>query len=473
MLNQPADIIKRDFELALDGRVWLRGLVVVGLLLLSFATTYVVAPYWLLLAVYGSLGGVLMIGFLRWPSLGLIVASLAGMIVPWRGPSGLNASMLLVALLLGLWLLDLAVQRREVRLLRSQTIVPMMAFVAVSLLSFGVGQLSWFSFAQPAPMGAQLGGLAIILLSAGTYVLAATHLGDRTWLRRLTWCFLVVAFIAVTGRSILPALGFPTRSLFQPMGSVFFVWLIALAMSQALYNKDLHAGWRLALGFVVCVVLYNQLYLKFADKSGWFPVLVAIVAIVGLRSWRVGLLLILVAALTLPYLSSRVVATDEYSIATRFDALLIMFQLIKISPLWGLGFANYYWYTPLFPIRGYAVSFNSHNNYVDIVAQTGLVGLICFLLFFFQVGWLALRLHRNARAGFDRAFVLGAFGGLAGMAVAAMLGDWVLPFFYNIGMDGFRSSMLGWVFLGGLLALDSANGKTSQAVQGESSVPGA
>jgi O-antigen ligase len=221
------------------------------------------------------------------------------------------------------------------------------------------------------------------------------------------------------------------------------------------------------------MALYNLLFLKFADKSGWLPVVVAIGALVGLRSWRVGLLLIVVAAVTLPYLSSRVVSTDEYSIATRFDAWVIMFQLIKVSPLWGLGFANYYWYTPLFPIRGYAVSFNSHNNYVDIVAQTGLIGLICFLLFYFQVGRLALRLHRDARPGFDRAFVLGTFGGLAGMAVAAMLGDWVLPFFYNIGMDGFRSSMLGWLFLGGLLALDSANGKTSQAALGESSVPAA
>jgi O-antigen ligase len=119
-----------------------------------------------------------------------------------------------------------------------------------------------------------------------------------------------------------------------------------------------------------------------------------------------------------------------------------------------LGFANYYWYTPLFPIRGYAVSFNSHNNYVDIVAQTGIVGLACFLLFLWELGRLAWRLRERAPAGFTQAYVCGAFGGLAGMVVVGLLGDWVLPFFYNIGLNGFRSSMLGWLFLGGLIVID-------------------
>jgi O-antigen ligase len=131
-----------------------------------------------------------------------------------------------------------------------------------------------------------------------------------------------------------------------------------------------------------------------------------------------------------------------------------MAQIIKASPIWGLGFANYYWYTPLFPIRGYAVSFNSHNNYVDIVAQTGLVGLVCVLWFFGEAGTLCSRLRDQVPTGFARAFVYGAMGGLAGTIVLAMLGDWVLPFVYNIGLFGFRTSILAWLFLGGLVSLE-------------------
>jgi hypothetical protein len=40
------------------------------------------------------------------------------------------------------------------------------------------------------------------------------------------------------------------------------------------------------------------------------------------------------------------------------------------------------------------------------------------------------------------------------MVATGMMGDWVLPFFYNVGLSGFRSSMLGWLFLGGLVSLE-------------------
>ncbi|HET9905176.1 MAG TPA: O-antigen ligase family protein, partial [Anaerolineales bacterium] len=206
-------------------------------------------------------------------------------------------------------------------------------------------------------------------------------------------------------------------------------------------------------GALVLVTLYVLVGLKFNDKSGWLSAFVSIAAIITARSWRAGLALTPVAIIAALYMWSGLVSTDEYSISTRFDAWIIMGQIIKLNPILGLGFANYYWYTPLFPIRGYAVSFNSHNNYVDIVAQTGLVGLFCVLWFFWEVGWLGWRLRKDAPSGFAQAYVYGALGVLAGMVVAGMFGDWVLPFFYNIGLNGFRSSMLGWLFLGGMVSL--------------------
>lgn len=45
-------------------------------------------------------------------------------------------------------------------------------------------------------------------------------------------------------------------------------------------------------------------------------------------------------------------------------------------------------------------------------------------------------------------------GGLAGTLAAGMLADWVLPFLYNIKITGMRASVLGWLSLGGLVALE-------------------
>jgi O-antigen ligase len=237
------------------------------------------------------------------------------------------------------------------------------------------------------------------------------------------------------------------------MGSVFLICLVAIAFSQALYNRDLSVGWRLALGVLVLVTLYINVFVKFADKSGWIPPLVAVAAILGSRSWRSALVVGALVALLAWALAPSVIGTDTYSVDTRFEAWAIMAQIVKVSPIWGLGFSNYYWYTPLYSIRGYSVNFNSHNNYVDLVAQTGLLGLALFSWFMWELGRWGLRLRNQMRAGFPRAYVYGALGALAGMAVAAMMGDWVLPFFYNVGLNGFRSSMLGWLFLGGLVSL--------------------
>ena len=434
----------------LSARPWL----IIGQLLLIAALSFMASRRQLTLLLFLPFGIGLVLSLLRWPSLGLVIASLAGLVVPYLGPSGLNVTMILIGLLLGLWLLEMMVSQGKVHFVPSRTVWPFLCFLIVAAISFGVGQLPWYAFALHAPLGAQLGGLAIIVLSAGTFFLVANQMHDLRWLSRLTWAFLVIGALSVLVRSVLPAIGLPTRDLFQPAGTVFYIWLIAMAFSQAILNRDLHPGWRWLLGGLVLVTLYILFFLKFGDKSGWLSSFVCIAAIITARSWRAGLALIPIAVLAVLYLWSGIVATDDYSISTRFDALLIMAQIIKISPLWGLGFANYYWYTPLFPIRGYAVSFNSHNNYVDIVAQTGVVGLICFLWLLWELGWLGWRLRKDAPAGFAQAYVYGALGGLAGMVVAGMLGDWVLPFFYNLGLNGFRSSVLGWVFLGGLVSLE-------------------
>ncbi len=149
--------------------------------------------------------------------------------------------------------------------------------------------------------------------------------------------------------------------------------------------------------------------------------------------------------------SQVVVSSEDYSILTRVEAWKLIWKIIQANPILGLGMSNYYWYTPLFPILGYAVNYNSHNNYIDIVAQTGLVGLACFIWFLLASGWLGLRLKDAVPDGFARAFVIGAMGGLAGIIASGMLGDWVLPFVYNVGLYGMRSSILSWFFLGCLV----------------------
>jgi O-antigen ligase len=127
--------------------------------------------------------------------------------------------------------------------------------------------------------------------------------------------------------------------------------------------------------------------------------------------------------------------------------------MVRVNPLLGLGPANYYSYAPGFPILGFSVRFSSHNNYIDLIAQTGYLGLACFVWFATAMGVLCRRIIRRVPSGFAKAYAYGALGGLAGTLVSGMLGDWFLPFVYNVGIDGLGASLFAWLFMGGLVAL--------------------
>ena len=126
----------------------------------------------------------------------------------------------------------------------------------------------------------------------------------------------------------------------------------------------------------------------------------------------------------------------------------------SVSPIIGLGFANYYWYAKVFTIRGYYIKFNSHSQFVDIIAQTGVLGLACFMWILFEIGRLAYKLMNELPDGFAKAYSYGIFASVFGSLMAAFLVDWLLPFAYNIGLDGVRASILPWIFFGGLISIE-------------------
>lgn len=405
------------------------------------------------------MGGIVGVGglwiLLRWPPLGLFASILGGMLIRFHGPSGLNMAMIILAMVMGLWVLTMLLHQKKIALLPSSTNLPLLVMVAMGIVSLGFGQLPWFTFADAAPLGAQVASLSVLILSAGAFLLVGNQIRDLRWLQALVWVFVAFAAIYVLGRGV-PEIGAITERFFQRgiHGSLLWVWLAALAFSQGLFNRHLHPAWRITLLGVVLLTFYVAYFQTSGWKSGWVPPLITIGAVLVAYSWRLGLILSPFALIAGVALSGYLIETDTWSYSTRIDAWAILANLIAESPVFGLGWANYRWFTPLFPIRGYAVYFNSHSQYIDILAQTGFVGLISFLWFFAAVGILGWRLRNRAPEGFPRAYVYGGLGGLVGTLVAGAFGDWVLPFFYNVGLIGFRASVLGWFFLGGFVVLE-------------------
>lgn len=406
----------------------------------------------------GMAGIVLILIFYRWPVVGALLTVIGGMAAPYSGPSGLNVAMIGMALLIGIWIMQMLVVQRRFVLVDWPTVRAGLALCLVGILAFLMGLLPWFR-TQQAPLGAQLGGLALVILSVGTFAWASNAIKSLAWLKVLTYGFIIYGSLHLVGY-FLPSLGSYTDWLFVngATGSMYWTWLVVLAFGQAVFNRQLGVIPRLALIAVVLATIYVAFVVQNDWKSGWVPALIGIAAIFMVSSWRVAILMVIAGFVPSAVLLQRAITSDTYSYSTRIEAWEILARIIRVNPVLGLGPSNYYWYTPLFSIRGYNVQFNSHSQYVDLVAQFGIAGLLAFLWFVFEIVRVALRLWRApVTDGFARAYVYSAIGGFAASLAAGFFGDWLLPFFYNVGLAGFRASLLPWLFMGGLVAIVAMN----------------
>jgi hypothetical protein len=396
---------------------------------------------------------------------GLAVLVVTAVAFPFQfqlgGPAraALNSSGLLAGFICLTWLLNVIVLRHAVPPESCRPVFAGLAFMASAAISFVAGQFPLLQSAG-APYGAQLAQLLIFLLSVGLYLIAGGLIGDLRRLKLLTWLFLLAATLVcvmhiVPTRLFPPVLNFFASIAHQEsIGSMFWTWLVAISFSQALYNRELLPLTRLALSLLTALALFRGLFLARSWASGWLPPLIVMFILLLFRLPRLTVVAAVLATLAFfyfaPGMTSFTPEGEQYSAMTRVEAARVLWPFIKHSPLVGLGPANYYYYVSASPILGWYVRFNSHNQYLDLAAQLGAIGLLAFGWLIYEAAAAAWRLRRHFRHNFCEAYLLGALAGLAGSVAAGGLADWLLPFYYNIGLGGLRSSLLFWIFLGGI-----------------------
>jgi O-antigen ligase len=448
--------------------------VVGSVLLLAALVGLDFAPRLYLLLGIGAAGLLLLL--LQQPGLGLVVLATLSFALPLEVGTGtevrLTAPVFLIPLVTGAWLVD-GLRRGKIRLPRSRTVPPLLLLLLSGLISLAAGRIYWDPLVpqQDNLLLVQLAQWSIFALSAAVYLLAA-DLGTRgRWLEWATWAFLLIGSVVV--------LEFYMRPLQQLLGmsgrahrSLFWVWLGALAAGQLLFNRRLKTGVRLWLLALILAAGYILWFRFNTWSSGWVPYTAAVLAVLWLRVWRrqrsAGLLLALVLILLVvaffPLLFEHAGGELEYqrSLGGRLVLYEATLDLVKEHPILGLGPAAYRQYGLtrwLYLGPGSALylraNINSHNNYIDIYAHMGLVGLGLFLWFLAAVSRLGWRLAPRFHWDFYEGYVQGALAGLAATLGAMMLLDWFLPHIYNVGFQGFRTSVLAWMFLGGLVALEA------------------
>lgn len=464
----------RDRSRQINFVTWL---VAVAVLALAFYLGRRASPTWLGLIAVG-IGGALL---LARPLFGLPALVLAAVVIPIEFSVGnyikLNLASAMTPALLVLWLLDM-IRRKRLCLTASATNRPLAFFLAAGLLSLLIGRATW-DMAVPVPdnfLIVQLAQWAIFAFSAGAFWLAANLTRGERSLRRLTALFLIVGGGLAIVRA-LPGIGGAADALTTGafIRAPFWVLLAALAAGQLLFNRPLSLSWRIFLILVLGVSLVYAFVQQQEAASNWVGLMTALGVLLWLRfprlSWPLAVLVaaLVITGVLIPSLYDFAGGDAEWA-TSGGSRLVLIERVVEVSmrnPITGLGPAAYRPYANMKPLpyQGaywVAPQINSHNNYVDLFAHVGIVGLALFFWFAVEIARLGKRLRSRYTQGFAAGYVNSVLAaGVAALVIMAFA-DWILPFVYNIGFHGFQASVLVWLFLGGLVALENMAGPGSE-----------
>jgi hypothetical protein len=344
---------------------------------------------------------------------------------------------------------------RNARIIRSPMNGPLLALAGVWILAYLTSDADlspmvwvWDVYALP-----RVGQLGIVLVSAAAFFLALNHARHEWQLQVATFGFVVLGVPALVAFYA----GHEGVFSFLSTGGLFTMWCSTLAYGQALFNEKLPPWLRIGLIGLTAGFIVKSMLIQTSWFSGWMPTIVAFAVLTLLRSWRAFAVVgAISAALVALYRDVVYHALWDVKVAqgdlTRLPIWIQGWSLVKDHLPFGTGPAGYApYYQSIY--LGSSYSMSTHSNYLDFLAQTGVIGSAIALWFFatlLVVGWQA---RDRWRSGFRGGYCQAAFAGLLALFVAMSLGDWFIPFVYNQTIAGFRYTVLSWIFLGYLAGL--------------------
>lgn len=388
----------------------------------------------------------------------LVAAGLVHVQLDTGTGSPIVASLLAALAITGAWIVRM-IFRRDLHLVRSPLTFPVVAFVTVNVVSFiwSRATLDPRISVPPTYARVQIAALMVVVLSATVVLIIGGTVRQRRW---FVYYLGILFTIGVAHATVLFLHG--PDNLVNGRGLVT-TWWICLAAAQAIVNTRLKWWARAGLGLLSAVWLY-QLLSVIDWLSGWVPAVVALFFVLLLRGRVAALMtviitLLLVAALWGPLYKS--LYTDQVAEGSvggstgRTTLWERTLSTIAPSPWLGSGPAGY----ALALVQFYPNdALSAHSNYIDVITQSGVIGMAFFVWFLaaaLLTGWRVQRRLKARGDAFGTALATGIVAGVIGLLVAMALGDWFIPFVYNQTIAGFDHTVVSWFCIGMLVALDA------------------
>jgi O-antigen ligase len=446
-------------------QVFLNWAIILSLFAAVLAVVYIGATRdtlltWIMAGTLGILGGIILVRLSRF-EFGIIVLMLTAALVnffslPTGRESRVVVSMLVALALVGLWLLQVMISKQKISIRPSPINKPLFLFIIISVVAYVWSMamrdpllLVWESF----PF-VQLAALTVNILLPLVGLMVANKVKELRWLKTFAWIMIILGVFVV----ISNLLNLPVERLYRS-GSrgLFSTWVVSMALAMGLFNEQLNQKIRGGLLVLVLIWTYYSVFTQGHWLSGWLPFMVAGAVITWNRSkqlFALGLAVVLiVAALRFDTFYERIyVHNVEDGSAQRAELWTPNIELVSRHPIFGTGPAGYaIYYMTYHPHNARS----THNNYFDVLAQTGVVGFAVFIWLFGTFIAMGNRLRKKLKGqrNFKEAFANATFAGVIAAMVAMMLGDWILPFAYNQTITGFDNAVFSWIFLGSMVSL--------------------
>lgn len=440
----------------------IRALLITLCLVLTVATAALMAerPMFGVIAV----AGIAAIGFMVFTYRHMELVALLVLVVSTVFDFGISSGtetdiklvLLLLLVLVFLWAFRLFVVERSVEGVRGvAVIIPTLLFALAVVISFVWSMYYVVPAVRPLMYDKfmpRLVTLVVLIISPLTTILYAnTMRSDRAFKFLVGWCVLAGAIMLPFSITESPL---PVPELMNT-GGQFVAWVGLLAVSQLLFNHKLPRYLLPILLIVAGGWLYVSVGMRFSWLSGWVPLVGGLSVVLFFRFPRlmivVALILLAVAVVNFDQIEERFADESAESGSTRLEAGQQTIRVVRDHFLFGTGPTGYYFYLTVYIGGLFQLS---HNNYIDIIAQTGVLGFAMYVWMWAATGWYVLKAYRTVpRGGFHHALAAALVGAYCVSLGVMMLGDWVTPFTYTQTLSGISYTIWHWILAGTAIAL--------------------
>ncbi len=395
------------------------------------------------------------------PQYGPVIILIAALFIPLSLPTGTESrlvdSFLLTIFFVGNWLAKMIFIDKKFSLVPAPANKPLLGFIAVTFFSIIWSGLLRDPLADPANLSSkfvfvQFASALTMVMLPGAFLLVINYVRD---IRLFKW---MVALVLVGG-----VLGIAYRLNFSPFyvvndSGLFTMWVVVIATALVLFNNNLSWGWKVPLLIIVGAWIHYRFVLQIWWMAGWLPSIIVLAILPFMRSKKLFAVVLVIAAIYVmmnsDYFFDTVIGNEtNESGNSRMTAWEMNWTVTGKHLLFGTGPAGYaVYYMSYFPNNAMA----THNNVIDILAQTGVFGLSFVFWFFITLIWQGYKVcvRLRGRRDFVEALANIGFAGSVACLVMMMFGDWLFPFTYTQTIAGFDYVVYSWLFMAVIPVLD-------------------